>query len=435
MRFKILGPLVAASLLLAACSDFFNGKNNSGNGSTPPPPAKPDGSNPFPAGFDPNAGPFSDENMLANIGLNVLAPKAKDFRLQTEILERDIRDLCTEFENGSAAPEQEAIVRQRWAKAMLIYHQLDSAPIGPVADAGNFLSDNLYAWPRQNYCGMDLEVARLGSGGKMNPQLLFTLKGMGAIEYLLFDSSYGTQCNQKNPSNRAAVEWTQKPLQEKRVDRCRFASQIARDIVTHAYSLERAWDPAGANFSKTMVDGSRYASSREAVNALSDALFSYEALKDQRLGRPLGLHKDCLNPEGKCASSTEHIWSGLSMKAAIARMQGFKSTFLGSDTPVAGKYGFDDALAQAGRSDVTNHILQNIDKALAAAAAVDAKGPLYDQIQEMDPEACRNSTPENPLVPACALHKQLREVSSIMKTEFLVVLSLKAPPVHQGDND
>ncbi|MBX3021352.1 MAG: imelysin family protein [Bdellovibrionales bacterium] len=433
MRFVFL-LVLSASLL--SCSDFTNKSSNNGTSGGGPIAPKPEsGKNPFPEGFDPNAGEFSEANMLANIGLNVIAPQARLLRMNAEFLETSIAQMCEGLKTGSnesAGLEQTA--RARWEQTMLAFHKLDAAPVGPIMANGRFLADNIYGWPNFNGCGIDIEVVKLKDSGVPNHRLLFTTRGLGAVEYLLFENTLGTMCNPRNASHKPALEWAKLDAAEKKIDRCGFAVQIARDLSEHSRLLAEEWDRNNGNFSKTMIDGTRYKSVHEAVNALSDSIFSVETMKDQRLGRPLGLHKDCLSADGKCAELAEHPWSGLALQAMQARLQGFRAVLLGKSDFRDG-YGFDDALKGMGRSDVTEHLLQWTDKALTTANETSKLGSLQEQIRAMNADECKATTVDNKLVPICALFREVRQLTVMMKTEFLTALSLRAPITHQGDND
>lgn len=401
----ILFPLFL--LLTAACSDFFKGPSD------------------MPSG-DPNAGSFRDDKMLANIGLNVLVPLAREFRERAEILEREIEGLCVGSDDRPA--------REAWRAAMLAFHRLDAVPVGPLAESGRALRAEIYGWPVFNACGVDLEVVKLSQGHVPPERLLYTMKGLGALEYLIFEAGLGTQCNPVNPNHRPAFAWAGKPDPEKRRDRCQYAKTVAARLADDARVLESAWNPDGGNFTKTLINGSRFASLSEAVNAMSDAMFSLEEVKDLRLGRPLGLHQDCSEPEKKCPADVEHRWSGLAVQAVMARLEGFAGVFNGTGRAHAG-FGFDDRLRESGHDSVVKNVLSALNQAQATAARVKGLGRLDDMIRAMDPAACAATNEEHPAVPACLLHRHVRALSSVLKTEFLTALALKAPPAHQGDND
>lgn len=424
--------LIALSQI--SCADFFNSESKKAQ---PPAPRGKPGANPFPADYDPTTGPFSESKMLAHIGLNLISPLTRELRIHIENLglELDAWRQALQNEDATAIASAQEATEARWRRAMLTFHKLDAVHVGPLTDAGGMLGQNIYGWPDFNACGIDLEMVKYSSSRKAPSQLLYTLKGLGAIEYLLFEKSLDTQCNRNNPRNRPAVEWTAKATKQKWMDRVRFAQVLNGDLLELARRLELEWDPEGANFAKVLIDGSRYPSLREATNALSDAIFSIESVKDRRLGRPLGLHKDCLNSTGKCPESIEHIWSGISLDAIQARLESLLAVVRGGRGPSSPGFGLDDLLSAHGRQDVAEGFVQVVESALTRIRELELNGPLSQQIQNMDVAACRNTTTSDRLVPICAFFQDIRFVSTFMKTEFLTALSLRAPPKFQGDND
>src|SRR5690606_32778303 len=85
---RILLALILAGSI--SCSDFFE----SGARNNKPNQGKTSGGF-FPPGFDPNVGSFSTAKMLANIGLHVIAPLTKELRVQSELLEMEIKAACS----------------------------------------------------------------------------------------------------------------------------------------------------------------------------------------------------------------------------------------------------------------------------------------------------------------------------------------------------
>ncbi len=423
---KILLIPIAFTLTLSACDDFFNKSKNArslgGDDKN-----KPAGQNPFPPGFDFTSPPFTEAKMLANIGVKVIAPATAKLRLQLEVLGLELQSLRERLANERHADT--SAVESAWRSAMMSYHFLAAAAVGPMTDNRRQIADNLYGWPSFNPCGIDMEVESLARTGVMNERILFTAKGLAALEYLIFEPTLGTQCNPLNPRYKPAHEWARKDARQKRADRIHYASEIVKDAVHYARELEQAWDPEGANFSNTLINRTRYPDLHKAINALSDALFAFEEVKDRRLGRPIGLHPDCTDDSGKCVTDIEHRWSGVSIEAMQARMRGFAAVFMGAD------FGLDDLLISQNKASVSQAIEQALNQVLNAVNELRSLGTLENQIKDMDVAACRASTSENRLVPVCALHADLKRLSQVMKIDFLAALSLTAPPSYQGDND
>jgi predicted lipoprotein len=343
---------------------------------------------------------------------NVIHPRAKAFLDEAKAFETQLQANCAT--PTSAARE---LSKEAWIRLMKKFHQGFATPVGPLIEKAKFLHDQMYSWPLQSSCGTDLEVVRLAQTGTPNNQVLYTMKGLGTLEYLLFEDTLQTTCNPSSIRSKPAVDWTLKPAEQKQADRCAYARFLAKDLVQHAAQLEAAWDPKNGNPLNQIP---------APVIALSDALFNVETLKDERLGKALGAHKDCLNPIGYCLERSEHERSGLALTAIIEQVETFEALFLGGDG-----MGFDDYLKSKGRENLATEILQAARNIRQSAEKLRAKGTLQDQIKI----SCQKVTAESPTFEVCDLHQQVRSLTLVLKSDFLVALSLRAPPVFEGDND
>ncbi len=426
-----------SAITVVACSDFGNSKKSASEGNGIYGELAPPQKNPFPPGEGyekPNEGEFSEQKMLVNIGVNIIAKAAKNFSRESEALSARAAEYCEVLAAGDEALHEEGVVRAQWKEAMLAYHAMESIPVGPLTDAGRYIADNIYSWPYFNACGVDLETIHMKEDGTSRPQKLFTVKGLRALEYLLFEPSLNTSCNIATYPKAAA--WAAQTPAAKRLQRCRYAADLTLDLSAKAKLLDLYWDPMEGNFSKTFVDGSRYPSIQEATNAMSDALFVLEILKDQKLGRPLGRHKDCTDASGKCPGDVEHPWSGLGLQALEAQLEMFKAVFFGHNNPRVQAFGFDDFLASKGRADVAELVRLDLERTLASHRGLAGAGSLQEQIQRMDASLCAATTVTDRKVPICAFFQDLRSVTTTMKVEVLSILKLRAPPFFGGgDND
>ncbi len=380
--------------------------------------------------FDTSNASFSECNMLSSIGLNIIQPQVMDLNQKTAALNQSVENYCQALSGSGNADAQEKHAKNAWKDAMMSFHRVDSAPIGPMQDQGRLIVDNLYAWPNVNPCSIDVEVERLARTQEEKTNLFVNVKGFGAVEYLLFSSSDSSTCPLVNPRFAQLKVWLEKPLKEKKVDRCQFAKQLTADLVQYASQLDQAWNSNQGNFSKTMVDGSRYPSAKKAVNELSDAIFAIEEVKDERIGAPLGLHRSCLND--KCEDLVEHRWSNLSFDSIATRIDAFESIFFARAKAGKVGFGFDDYLKEMDREDVAQHISAKISEAKTQLQKTKAQGAFMSQLKALPEGACDNGSSTFEL---CKLFRSVREISNTMKVEFLNALSLQAPPTYQGDND
>ncbi len=444
---KYIKALVIGAFILssASCSDFENSKPKPTAGGTQGGFSKPT-VNPFQGTeADPTTAPFTEEKMLVNIGLNIIAPQAKRFRLQTEVLEMRVKDYCEALETNEDVEVSLKLAREQWAEAMLDYNRLEGAPVGPLGDKTLGLASEIYAYPYAGICPLDIHVA----GGRPTTLegLPFSVKGLTALEYLLYDSprlfdghaepKLGSQCFRATTTLKT---WIEKPELEKQKDRCAWSQTLAADLVQKAQLLEAYWDPAQGNYTKALIDGSVFTgpkahSLRRATNSVTDALFSVERLKDQRLGRPLGLHKDCPADKLSCPEQVEHPFSGLAFRAQAETLKFFKKVFFGTVTGAV-SYGIDDLLSE-NDSDIAPEIEHAIEKSLESNQSLREKGTFLEQLANFDSSACERTTVTNRIEELCAYHQDVRQIATILKIEILTAFSppLDAPAGLEGDGD
>lgn len=423
-------PVLAAAFVMS-CSDYDNDPISISNGTASETgPGTGTLTNPLPPGYEkPNEGDFTVEKMLVNIGTNVIAKNVHEFALQTSILSNRLARYCEDLDSGVETPATEKIAKDQWEATMLAYHTIDVAPVGPLSAAGRYLGDHIYGWPLLDPCGIDQETAKLAAGNPTK-QLLVSLKGLGALEYMLFDKTYGSSC--RKILNPLAFEWAKKETLTKKQERCKYAQYITQDLVDKAAQLDRAWSPTQGNYTKTLIDNTQFKSAKAAVNALTDSMFNLEKLKDEKLAIPMGVSEKCLNADRKCSDLAEHAWSGLAIRAVAAEVAGFKQIFWGSTNTKVRAFGFDDYLVSVGHGDIPLEIETYLNTALQQAPLADAQGSLQEQIANSNTHLCLDDTQNSPL---CLVFKNVRNTMTSMKTELLLILALEAPPLFQGDND
>lgn len=422
---------------LLGCDGFSNAKKSDAltRQATPGPVSN----NPFPEGSPyerPNEGAFSEDKMLVNIGVNLVQRDIRNFKVKTANLLNEVSNTC-QFAAGSAGfASGWSNTQSAWKDAMLAFHTIDAAAFGPLVENKEVIRSQIYAWPYNSPCDIDLEVEALASGQQRAVETFeINSRGLGALEYLLFTPSETSACNLRaHPQMKV---WNEKALGDKQKDRCLMAEGIAQNLFEKAQYLDQRWDLNQGNFSKTLVDrGAAYPEVKTATQELMYGLFSFEKLKDERLAKPLGLSSLCLSPDLKCPQYAEHALSGLALPAIRKQAEGYQAAFFGARDPSAEGFGFDDYLIAGGHQDTVDKMKADFVTLFKTLDEIEATpGTLQEKIAAMDGTACRATTLENRVVPLCALYYDVRELTTVLKVEVLTALSLSAPAGYQGDND
>ena len=156
-------------------------------------------------------------------------------------------------------------------------------------------------------------------------------------------------------------------------------------------------------FEEAGAGASPFASRGEAVNAVFDALFYVETVtKDIKLAEPLGLI-DC----GLESCPSETALAGGSDRWIRANLAGYRALFTGGEGT-----GLDDLLVDAGHDDVAAQMLDALDRAEAAADA------LNEEVSA-DPTAAE------------AVHVELSAVATLLKGDVATVYT---HPISMGSS-
>ncbi len=194
------------------------------------------------------------------------------------------------------------------------------------------------------------------------------------------------------------------------------------DVVLRSAALVDAWEPDKGNFVAQLRDAGKdqsvYATDMRALNAISDALFyADKQLKDMKLARPLGL-LDCA--AATCPEALESRYAHRSKQHVLDNLLGFRKLFSGCGPDGEGQ-GVDDLLVAAGAEDLATRMTQALNGAIAAVHAIEED----DLGQALAADYAS----------VLALHTAIKQLTDMLKTELVTVLTLDLPPLVQGDND
>lgn len=365
--------------------------------------------------------------VLKDIGEQVILPALRDFDAKAAAL-ADASDALADAPADNAA---RAAAREAWIDAMTSLQRTEVLQVGPAGRSqnpdmvigGQDYRDQIYSWPvTLNLCGLET-AAQNGSAVATAP---INVRGMGALEYLLFTASAKTDCAAPYTAPDAAK-------------RAAHAGKLAAQVATLAATLRNRWEPAGGNFVaqwSTAGDGSAfYMTPQAALNAVSVALFYVEKSgKDRKVALTTGIGASGLSC-GNPASCPEFLESRLSQSSGAnlrANLQTFRDVFTG----VNGKRGFNDLLEGIDRNDLATEIITEIDAALTQLEAIESADGFDAAVEAIDDRTeCLNASASTSGLPPCALHGRIRIVTDTFRGPIVSALNLAIPNSAAGDND
>jgi predicted lipoprotein len=359
---------------------------------------------------------FTRASLLEDLGACIIG--------EVENFEEQSLAFSTAVTAAASDPDQRDAAREAWRNAIDAWQQLEVMKVGPAGrktqPGGLGLGDSIYAWPLNNPCAVDTYLASELYATDTD-EVRFSANGLSAAEYLLFYNGDENACDVDEELN-ADGSWDALDESTLTSRRAAYAALTANTVTETATALREAWSPNGDNFLAELTqagDGSRtYGKKRVAINALSDALFYVEwATKDNKLARPLGITA-C--DEEICTDLLESQYGRRSKEHLRNNILGFRKLFTGCGADNKG-LGFDDFLYAMGQPELAEDIDQ------AAQATIDA----IDAIDEADLVTALEEDRQSVL----AVHSALNRLTDLLRSDFLLVLSLELPQMVQGDND
>lgn len=368
----------------------------------------------------PEPGEVTRQMVLANLSTSVYVPAAEDFAERSAALSTAVAAWAAA--DGVAGAELDA-ARTAWRAAMVSWQYNEVLQAGPAGAGASFiggqgLRDRIYSWPTSRPCGIDQNIvaARYGEDGFANTQLVNVL-GLDAVEYLLFQGGTDNDCPSQVEINSAGT-WD--ALDEPELDRRRaaYAAVLAADIAAQGEALRAAWDADDGGFVTILGSASDpYADARQALEQVFHGMFYLDKqVKDLKLAVPTALSVDCPSATG-CPGELESPWAGHARQNLAVNVRAVRDLFRGG---AEDGHGFDDLLVAAGAAELAEQMGTGLD---TAVAAFEGDTPDLATLIADDLDAAQ------------ALHADVKAVTDLLKSQFVVVLDLNVPASGAADND
>ena len=369
--------------------------------------------------------------MLTDIANNVMVPAYQSLASKTSLLAAasGIQSYCDAI-GGADEVSQLENVKTLWNEASDAYAATEVHSVGPADIDGVYrYRVSSYASAPLDKCGLDNSVVNQNSADFNLASRPANQRGLGAVEYLIFNSDQDHSCS----PNTAPAGWNDLTVANRKSQRCEYAVELSNDIDAAADGIVDSWSAEGSNY---LAEFTSEDSAGEKLQELTDAIIVHmdKEAKDKKVGIPTGVKEEC--PSLSCPDKVERQYVQTSLSAVKANVQGFINVINGGD----GR-GFDDLFADEGYASTSDDMLA---KAQSAIDNIDAAtNTLYVQALAIDDatkqEACTNafvSHDENyEDYSACALTGLLKDVTDILKIDFVTIVGVNLPGRVQSDND
>ena len=367
-----------------------------------------------------NSATFSCEQMLSDIVEHAVQPTVTSFKTSTQKLAQDTASYCSALETATNEANALAEVQSAWQQSMAIWQQLEVMQFGPLATA----RDEFYSWPLNDSCKVDDEVvSSLAQGYDITAGVTPARRGLDALEYLFFHEYTSTSCAADN-TTAALAEWDQKPVTEKRVDRCSFAEKVATDLQSRAQELETSYDQYAITDALSL---------QAVVKQISDGLFYIDKqTKDLKANEAL--------PDSTAGVfNTAHLES----QYAQASLAHIHNNLIGAKKLLTadGHSGLNAYLSAVGQDDLVDSMVNSLTAAIDASSATHITASMNSIIgaaQSDDVATCINAVAESTteLEKVCALPAPIiKAFTDDLKGRFVLTLNVTPSADAEGEND
>jgi len=331
-------------------------------------------------------------------------------------------DAAAKKVEAEGTPAARDAAREAWRKTIDTWERMEPFTWGPAGlsgtPGGQDLRDTVYAWPLFNRCQIEVQLVEQTYAKPEFASALVTTRGLGASEFLLFFDGTDNACGPGGIINSSG-SWAALGAPEIVKRKNAYLRAVSADTLAQGQKLADAWDPAKGNFLGEMVNAGTsrsYPTQQNAFNAVSDAFFYVDLLlKNNKIGLPAGLIDGCAAPP--CLANVESPYAKRSKDHIRNNLIGAEKLFNGCTA----NGGFAGLLELVGGDAVSAKVL---------AGLADARAKV---------DALTEPTFEDDLVKNAAgvkaLFESLRNLATILKSEFVTVLDLELPKPAASDND
>ncbi|MDP6944433.1 MAG: imelysin family protein, partial [Myxococcota bacterium] len=219
--------------------------------------------------------------VLAALAADVILPTYRSFHQAAGELE----SAAQTYAESLGGDDREAL-QDSWREAIHIWQRAEVFQVGPAGSmtealGGQDMREEIYSWPIANPCRVDQEIVEAAyMDVDAFAEELSNVRGLDALEYLLFGEGEGNACRSNSAINLDGSWQALVDAEELTQRRAAYARTVATLLVRDAKALVDVWEADATGFLAELgtagVSSTVYPTAQEALNAVSDAMFYLE---------------------------------------------------------------------------------------------------------------------------------------------------------------
>lgn len=381
---------------------------------------------------EPSGEGFDRLALMTNLADNIFIPNYQSSADLAETFSNDsgaLATYCGSIGSAEEAADYEA-AKSGWLSLMDAVQKTELHVVGPALRNDEALHNRVHSYSvgALASCGLDQAVIAAAKDDYQIANRAFNQRGMGAIEYLLFNQNLKHSCSSQI---EVTATWNDLSETDRKTQRCELALTLAKDVSLASDLILDQWTEGDTAYRSEFLAEENLG---DNVQMVSDGLFYVETFtKSHKLMIPLGLDDKCSSLT--CPGLLESPYSENTLRNIRTNSAEFLRIFNGESG-----LGFDDLIVDEDFAEIAERFqtqLAEVDDKLALMSET-----LEDQVALVDADASdptcvngfANPDTENS-IPACSLAGLLKRVTDDLKIEFVTIVGVALPGRVQSDND
>jgi uncharacterized protein len=368
------------------------------------------------------SGPVDDGHDATRLAIldsqveSVLGPTYAEFDVAMAVLRDATAAWASATTDGGDIEATRESARAAWIDAMAVWQRAELLQVGPAGSSayvigGEDRRDAVYSWPTVSPCRVDEETVVEGyAASDFFTQSLVNVRGLAAVEYLLWADAASNSCASAEPINQDG-SWAALAADEVERRRASYAAAAAVDVAELAGELAQTWESGTGEFAVWITlpgeGGSPYATPAAGLDDLLGASSYVDTVvKDRKLA-------------ATSVADTESPWAMQSKVHVRANLEALQQLVWGGRSAGEGT-GFDDLLVEFGNAELADELTRAIADAIAAVDGVDGS---FEAAVTANPAAL------------AGVQDAVQEVVDLLKGPVATTLGLSSPGEAAGDAD
>ena len=371
---------------------------------------------------------------VSDIGINVISPAYDRLAKDTKNLETSILNECV---NNRLSINRDNL-KHSFLKAMRSYHFMEAFQIGAIARNDFQLREQIYSWPQSNSYLIDVEIMEKQKNPSYQYRGIPTSVGFSALEYMIYEEKLVNQCS--TCGVKPLENWNDLPNETKIQNRCEYMIYVAKALAQNTKKLSDAWKPVNGDITLSPTYRQDFKLLKEfAVKLTHSLIFFDKEIKDRRLGIPGGINFDLCGYDS-CPEQSEHFYSKDSISSLLYASKGLLAIFTGDkvnehfDITDSGR-GYEEWLTEKGHQGLAQDLKRTIVHFIKNLQSLQNKSSIDLLAADIKYRDCKRTTSENRIVEICALYQDLKKITDLYKTDFLLAMDFGRPKDQGGDTD